>query len=327
MDILFSSLEYSFFLGVRMGLVMFVSLFGIELLMQMGLMKYLRPIGAPIARLAHLPSESAVSFLTAIGSMIAAHTMAAQFHEDGKLSDQELILTGVANTVPFHFRQILTFQLPIVLPLLGPGLCLIYISAFVLAGLIKLGFVIFWGRLRIPENNRPGDAFDSISCDPEDLDCQNRTLGRLAKDSWDARKKMFFRMMTLLGGVTLAVQILINTGMLRWFEAVILPAASFFDLPAAVVGPVSAYVFSPTVGIAYMSNLLNTQVVSPQQAILSLLAGGLLMIPITRLRRTFPRYISIFGFKHGVAICSLTTLFSMLSRVLILGWLFFFPPF
>lgn len=326
MDIFLSSFEYSFFLTLRMGLIMFVSLFGIELFMQMGLMKYLRPIGVPIARLGHLPSESAVSFLTAIGSMIAAHTMTAQFHADGKMSDRDLILTGVANTVPFHFRQILTFQLPIVLPLLGFRLCLIYISAFVLAGLIKLAFVILWGRLRVREKDGDGDAFDSISCKPDDPDCQPRSLGRLAKNSWEARKKMFLRMITLLGTVTLAVQILMNTGMLKWFETLILPAASLFDLPAAVVGPVSAYIFSPTVGIAYMSNLLSAEVVSPHQAIFSLLAGGLLMIPLTRLRRTLPRYISIFGFKHGMAICGLTTLFSMLSRVLILGWLLVFPP-
>ncbi|MBI9091655.1 MAG: hypothetical protein JEZ12_20795 [Desulfobacterium sp.] len=326
MEIFLLSLEFTVSLILRMGSVMFISLFGIEFFMQMGLMKYLKPIGKPVARLANLPSESAVSFLAAVGSMIAAHTMAAQFHADHKISDRELILTGILNTVPFHFKEILTFQLPIVLPLLGPRLCLIYIAAFWLTGLIKLGVVLLWGRLWLPKKIRSDDAFETMACDPMDRDCTPRSLGRLLVDTWDARKKMYIRMITLLGIVTMAIQVLMNSGMLKWFEAVIVPVTSLFDLPAAVVGPISAYAFSPTVGITYMSNLLNQQVVSDYQAIISLLAGGLLMIPITRLRRTLPRYIAIYGLKHGSAICGLTAGLSMLSRVLILAWVVLFFP-
>lgn len=67
-----------------------------------------------------------------------------------------------------------------------------------------------------------------------------------------------------------------------------------------------------------MSNLLNQADVTEYQAIVSLLAGSLLMIPLTRLRRTLPRYIAIYGMKPGVTICGLTTGLSMLSRVIIL---------
>ena len=326
MEVFLLSLESTVSLLMRMGSVMFISLFGIELFMQMGLMKYLKPIGRPVARVANLPSESAVSFLAGVGSMVAAHTMAAQFHADRKISDRELILTGVLNTVPFHFKEILTFQLPIVLPLLGMRLCLIYIAAFLLTGLLKLGVVLFWGRFWLPPKKWSDGAFDTMECDPMDPNCTPRSAGQLLMNTWNARKKMFIRMVTLFGTVTMAIQILMHSGMLKWFEAVIVPVTSSLDLPAAVVGPVSAYIFSPTVGITYMSNLLNHQVISSYQAIVSLLAGGLLMIPVTRLRRTLPRYIAIYGLKHGSAICGLTTGLSMLSRGLILIWVILFFP-
>ena len=77
MEVIFISLEQTAQLVFRMGTVLFISLFGVELMMQLGVMKYLRPIGEPVARLANLPSESALTFLTAIGSQIAAHTMIA----------------------------------------------------------------------------------------------------------------------------------------------------------------------------------------------------------------------------------------------------------
>lgn len=324
MDIIFLSLESTASLVFHMGAVMFISLFGIELFMQLGLMTYLAPMGRPVAKLANLPSESAVSFLAAIGSMIAAHTLAAGFHADRKISDRELMLTGVLNTVPFHFKEILTFQLPIVLPLLGLRLCLIYIAAFWLTGLIKLGFVLFWGHFFIPKTIRSNDAFDTMECDPADPDCVPRSFLQLLEDTWNARKKMYIRMITLLASVTLAVQILMNAGLLGWFEAVIVPLTSAFHLPAAVVGPVSAYIFSPTVGITYMSNLLNQEVVTSHQAITALMAGSLIMIPVTRLRRTLPRYMAIFGMKHGLVIGGITTGLSLLSRVLILVWIIFF---
>ncbi len=315
-----ASLAYTASLVLRMGGIMFVSLFGIELFMQMGLMKHLKPLGSPLTRLAHLPSESAVSFLSAIGSMIAAHTMAAGFHADQRLTDRELILTGILNTVPFHFKETLTFQLPVVLPLLGLRLCLVYIAAFWLTGFIKIGFVILAGRFFIKQPRKAHDAFDRFECDPQNPECVPRPWKQLVSDTWNTRKKMFFRMMATLAAVTLAIQLLTNFGMLKWFERIIVPMTTLFDLPPGVVGPISAYVFSPTVGITYMSNLLTQETVTPFQAIVALLAGSLLMIPITRLRRTLPRYTAIYGIRHGFSICAWTTFFSVLSRVLTLAW-------
>jgi len=132
------------------------------------------------------------------------------------------------------------------------------------------------------------------------------------------RKKMFLRMMAVLASVTLIIQLLMNTGLLKIIEQAIQPMATFFNLPPVVLGPVSAYVFSPTVGITYMSNLLGSGLVSQFHAIVALLAGGLLMIPVMRLRRTLPRYMSIYGPKNGAAICAITAVLSMFSRIIIL---------
>ena len=320
MTALFLSFEFTIHLVWRMGSVMFICLFGIELFMQMGLMKYLKPFGAPMAKLANLPSESALTFLAGIGSMIAAHTMAAQFHADHKLSGRELLLTGVLNTVPFHFKETLTFQLPVVLPLLGFRLCMIYIAVFWLTGFLKLLFVVLWGRAGLAPQKDRRDAFESLECDPMDPDCSPRTFKQLLADTWNVRKKMYLRMISTLGIITFLVQLLMNTGLLDWLERLIAPVTAWFNLPTAVIGPISTYMFSPTAGITFMSNLLNRQAITSHEAITALLVGGLLMIPATRLRRTLPRYTSIFGFKNGAVICLATTGFSMLAKVIVLAW-------
>ncbi|MCG8614819.1 MAG: hypothetical protein MI802_01275 [Desulfobacterales bacterium] len=331
MEILISSIVFTADLVFRLGSVMFVSLFGIELFMQMGFMRYLKPVGRPVAKAARLPAEAAVSFLAAVGSMIAAHTMAARFHTDGRLTDRELRLTGILNTVPFHVKETLTFQLPIVLPLLGFRLAMIYITAFWLTGVLKLVYVLAcgWGRSDVGAETNGGndrdDPFFAYECAPEDTDCLNRSFPRLLRDTWDARKRMFFKMTGLLAGVTLIIQILTLSGMLSWVEALISPLTTALGLSPAVIAPVTTYIFSPTVGITYMSNLMAQGSVTGQEVITALMAGGLIMIPVTRLRRTLPRYMAIFGSRNGAIICVMTMGFALLSRVLVLfGILLFY---
>ena len=308
----------TFDLILKLGSVMFISLFGIEFFMQMGLMGRLKPLGKPVTRLAGLPAESAVCFLTGIGSMIAAHTTAANFHQDKRLSDRQLVLTGVLNTVPFHFKETLTFQLPVVLPLLGLKLCLIYIAAFWLTGIIKLLVVIGAGRMSKENPSSSEDAYRLNECAPDDTDCSSRNVLDLARDAWHARKKMYIKMITTLAVITLIIQVLIKTGFLNRLEQLISPITRMLNLPVEVIGPISTYIFSPTAGITYMSNLLTQTIVTPYQAIVALMAGSLIMIPVTRIRRTLPRYLSIFGMKNGGIICGLTMGLAMLSRIIIL---------
>lgn len=52
------------------------------------------------------------------------------------------------------------------------------------------------------------------------------------------------------------------------------------------------------------------------QAMVALMAGS--RIPVTRIRRTRPRYLSIFAMKNGSVICGLTMGLAMVSRLMIL---------
>lgn len=131
-------------------------------------------------------------------------------------------------------------------------------------------------------------------------------------------------MSIILMVVTLIVQLLVHAGALAAFEALIAPAADILGLPAAIVAPVSVYIVSPIVGIGAMSTLLHQHLVTEYQAIVALLAGGFLMIPLTRLRGTLPRYVSILGWKNGSRVLTITTTLSLVARGLVLGWVFLF---
>jgi len=90
-------------------------------------------------------------------------------------------------------------------------------------GILKIGFVILWGRIRLQTVVRYEDAFDNLECDSMDADCVPRSLKQLLADTWFARKKMYVRMLTLLAIITFLLQFLMNSGVLNWLEATISP--------------------------------------------------------------------------------------------------------
>ncbi len=73
-----------------------------------------------------------------------------------------------------------------------------------------------------------------------------------------------------------------------------------------------------------MSTLLKQQIVTEYQAIVSLLAGGFLMVPILRLRGTLPRYVSVFGWRNGTRVIYITTMLSLAASGILLVWVIVF---
>lgn len=321
MDIVFDSLARTFFMLSPVLPVMFASLFGVEVLMRLGIMQKLEPLGIPLARVSHLPPQNVLAFLTSMGSLVAANTLLAQHHATREINSSELVIGSVFNTVPVHFKETFTFQLPVVLPLLGLRLCLIYIATFWLAGFLKLGFVIWRGRQTLQYR---GDAYKNQDDRPGKTSRRSVNFFQILLDALHARWRLFSRMILILGLVTFAVQLLVNAGVVESIESFVAPLTSHFGLPALVIAPVSVYVVSPIAGLIAMSALLQQNLVTEYQAIVALLSGGFLMVPVTRLRSTFPRYISILGLRNGTRVIFITTGLSLVSRGLVLLWVLLF---
>lgn len=323
MDLLLAVVKETLWLLWQVLPTMFAGLFGVEILMQIGLMQKLEPLGKPLADASRLPPQSVLAFLTAIGSLMAAHAMLARHHAENVITGRELVLGAVFNTVPLHFKETLTFQLPVILPLLGPRLCLIYIAVFWLSGFLKLGYVLYLGRKTLPPR-----AVNSTRTDPADLRGparKQKTITGVLHGAFNARWPLFFRMARVLLVVTLIMQVLVHAGVLGALNHLVGPLTSPFGLPPTVIAPVSVYIVSPIAGISAMSALLKQQLITEYQAIVALLVGGFLMVPVTRLRGTGPRYVSILGWTHGLRVLSITTILSLVARGIVLaGVLMFF---
>ena len=320
MDILLDALLKTCELLFRILPIMFLCLYGTELLTQLGVLKKLEPMGRPLARIARLPPISAITFITGVGSTVAANTMLAAYRSDGELSDRELVLSSLLNSIPVYIREVFTYQLPVVLPLLGPWIGIIHLMTFWLSGLLKLAFIIIGGRLLPPGEPKSDTQAAPDAQPPAPLTTPGRSapLKQILLRSFHAQKRTFIRITSLYTAINFIVLVCVELGVFTWFDGMIGPMTRRFGLPPLVIGPIGVYIVSPMAGLTALSSLLNSQSLSDYQTILALLLGGFLMVPVIHLRYMLPKYISFFGAKLGGVIIVLSIGFSLTSRLIML---------
>ena len=152
-DIFIQVLQDTLSFVPRILIIMFFSLFVSGLLIELGLIRRLEFIGTPIARLANLPKESAISFVTSMGSVLAGNTMLAQFYREKTIDAKQTFLSALLNGVPVYIKETFTYQIPIMIPILGIKIGGIYFLSFLLSGFVKLFFVISYGKIMLKKTD------------------------------------------------------------------------------------------------------------------------------------------------------------------------------
>jgi hypothetical protein len=86
--------------------------------------------------------------------------MVARFRDEGCLEEKEVVLCAIMNSIPVYFRELFTYQIPIVLPALGLVVGGFYAIVFIITALVKISVVVILsrlflkeGRCRVPEGS------------------------------------------------------------------------------------------------------------------------------------------------------------------------------
>lgn len=310
LDIAWISLIKTITFVPRTLLIIMISLFGAEILVQLGVMRKLEPIGRPLARWAHLPPESAICFITAFGSVLAANAMIANFYRNQTINHKEMILSALFNSGPGYVREVFMFHIPIVMPLIGMQVAFVYLLTFGLTAMTNLFITIFCGRMLLPERE--------ITPTGEKESFQPVKLAQALKNSWQHQKRICLRISLTFVVITFLVFFLTNLGVFKIVESWVAPLTLKVGLPAVVVAPLTAYVVSPLVGMATLGTLLHDGVITNYQGIITVLLGGILMLPVLAIRIRLPNNTAIFGFRFGLIITGITVSIAILIRILIL---------
>jgi len=293
----------------------FLMLFLTGLMVEMGTFQRISHLARPLVSVSHLPAVSASTFVISLGSALAANTMIARLKAEGQLSKRQALLSAIMNSVPVYFRELFTYQLAFVIPVLGIFVGGVYAVISIATGLIKLVLVLVLGRACLPgDSSAPSTSF-ATSLQPL-LPQTRKNLRQAAIKSLRGQSRIFLRIAGLYFIMTFLVLYLSREGILQSLD--VIPLAHFFAVPPETVIPLTIYVASPKAGIALLGPLIQNGGISETKALIVLMVGSLFMLPFYSLRSLMPNYTSVFGMRLGLSLVVVSTGISVLVRMSVL---------
>ncbi|MGE4423898.1 MAG: hypothetical protein AB7D39_16495 [Pseudodesulfovibrio sp.] len=278
--------------------------------------RYAAKLADPLARRARLKDISAASFTMAFFSGITANTMLADAHEKGELSDRELILSNLFNSLPTYFLHLPTIFF-IASPFIGSA-AYTYVGLTALASVLRTMGIVFAGKFLLPPLP-PG----CLPCRLAELEGENKrrvkitwqrlkrrpgpvvliarrrlsaNLGRALKQAWRRFLKRLPKILYVTCPVYTLFFVLKQLGLFAWIQSALAGGVPLFTfLPPEALSIVAFHMAAEfTAGLAVASALIADTSLTQVQVILALMLGNVLSSPVRAFRHQFPYYAGIF---------------------------------
>jgi hypothetical protein len=254
---------------------------------------------------AHLPDEVGTAILTTAASTTAGYGMLADFRESGRLSDAEALVAVTVNTFFGFVQHLFTFYVPVLIPLLGARVGVLYVGS---RALVALGITLAGlagGALLLSPTTRDGTAEptpDGGATDRAD------SLPAAARAAWTRTWPKLRRIVPRLAAVYALVTVLVAAVDLRSATAAADPLAAWLGLPGAAVPVVAVFTFDTTAGAAAIAPLVGPEgPFTARTAVATMLVGGLVSLGFSTFKRSIPFQYGVWGAEFGAKVVVLNT--------------------
>lgn len=248
--------------------------------------RFLARFARPLIRLGHMKDIVGASFSMAFFSGLAANTMLAEAHQEGRISERELILANLFNSLPTYFLHLPT-MIFVTVPFLGRAAAL-YVGITFAAAMGRSMVIVMAGRMLLPPL-------------PEGcVECQLPEKGPTWREALQKSLKRFKRRIVKICLITAPIyggMVLLNKwGFFTAAESYIASNMSFMSWlsPKAASVVVFGMAAEFTAGLAAAGALLSAGELPVKEVVLALLLGNLLSSPMRAFRHQFPYYAGIF---------------------------------
>ncbi len=255
--------------------------------------RFLARLAAPVIRAGHMKDVVGASFSMAFFSGMAANSLLSEAYGAGRLSDRELVLANLFNSLPTYFLH-LPQVFFITLPFLGAKPAAIYAGlTFCAAGLRTLA-IIGYGRAVLPPLPE-----GCVVCHLQDGDF---SWGKALRKGWRRFTRRIRSMVLFTVPIYVGIHYLTVLGLFSAMEKWLAAHLSFLAwmTPQAVSIVMFQVVAEFTAGLAAAGAMLGAGDLDTRQVVLALLIGNILSTPMRAFRHQFPYYAGIF--KPGVAV-------------------------
>ncbi|MFC7204963.1 nucleoside recognition protein [Haloferax namakaokahaiae] len=288
----------------RISLYIAVGVFAANLVVSLGLVERIAGLSRYLTGPANLPDEVGTAIVTTAASTTAGYGMLAEFRESGALDDRETLIAVTINTFFGFVQHIFTFYWPVLIPILGMEVGLLYVGARAAIALAITVTGVAAGALLL--SDRAGSATASVETDGAGDDDNDQTKSELveeaARKTWDKLRRLVPR----LAVVYVLVTLLVRTTDLDALTAFADPLATLVGLPGAAVPVIAVFAFDTTAGAATIAPLVG-ETFTPTQAVATMLLGGIVSFTVSTFKRSIPFQYGIWGPSFGSKVILVNT--------------------
>ena len=286
-----------------------VSLLAANLIEALNWTRFLARFARPLIRAGHLQDVVGASFSVAFFSGMAGNTMLAEAHQQGTITNRELFLANLFNSLPTYFLHLPT-MIFITVPFLGPAAA-IYVGLTFGAAILRTLAIVLAGRIILPAPSK------------ECIECRlpgRRITWREALDkSWTRFKKRIVRICLITIPIYALVVILNSWGFFSKTEKFMTDHVGFMNWisPKAFSVVVFGMAAEFTAGLAAAGALLHGGELPVKEVVLALLTANILSTPMRAFRHQLPYYSGIFRPSLAVRLIACSQAFRVSSLLLL----------
>ena len=286
----------------RIAALVSVSVYLANVAVAFGLVEKIAGLSRLLTGPANLPDEVGTAILTTTASTTAGYSMLADLWESDYLDDRATLIAVVMNTFFGFAQHVFTYYIPVLIPILGLEVGVLYVSLRALIALAITLVGIIAGALLLSERN----INENVQLDPDALDEEEQTPKERLLAAWERTRPTLRRLVPRLVVVYTLVTLLVGRYDLTAITGSADPLVGLVGLPAAAVPVMAVYTFDTTSGAATIAPLLG-EVFTPRQAVATLLLGGIISFAVSTFKRSIPFQYGIWGPEFGTKVIVVNT--------------------
>ncbi|MFC7176417.1 nucleoside recognition protein [Halosegnis marinus] len=293
-----------------------------DLLVSFGLVERVARVSKYLTRPANLPDEVGTAIVTTAASTTAGYGMLAEFRESGRLSDRATLVAVTINTFFGFVQHIFTFYAPVLIPILGLEVGLLYVGSRAAIALAITLTGVLAGALLLSGRDRATGPVEAdggaVGRDrPDDLAGK---LRRAAGQGYDKTRDILPRLAVIYAVVAVVTANVDVTAVTAGAQ----PLADLVGLPVAAAPVVAVFAIDTTNGALFLASL-PAGTFTPEQAVATMLVGGIVSFAVSTFKRSIPFQYGIWGAEFGSKVVVVNTLLKVGFIGLAVGLLLYGP--
>ncbi|WP_299265528.1 nucleoside recognition domain-containing protein [Halorientalis sp.] len=292
---------------------------------EFGAVEYVAGFARPLTRPANLPPEVGTAILATTASPTAGYGMLAEYREAGLLDDRATLVAVTMNTFFGFAQHIFTFYAPVLIPILGLEVGLMYVSARALISLAITATGVAAGALLLSDSNvdttveADVDENAAVEADGGSARDRRRKLRAAGESTVEKIRDILPRLLavylvvaTLVAYYDQIVAALFGSPDALGIAAAVAPVTGALGLPGAAIPTIAVFAVDTTNGAIFIAPLVENGTFTARAAVATMLVGGIVSFAVSTFKRSIPFQYGIWGREFGSTVIVVNTVLKIL---------------